>query len=51
MLFKTGPFAWNGIFTFWLAATAETAYFVTMFVVLRRAIANQEAEDADVLNR
>jgi hypothetical protein len=50
LFFKTGPFAWNGIFTFWLAASAETAYFLTMFVMLRRAIAQQEAEDADVIN-
>jgi hypothetical protein len=44
LFFKTGPFAWNGIFTFWLAATVFTIWLVTMFVMLRRAIAQQETE-------
>jgi hypothetical protein len=46
LFFKTGPFAWNGIFTFWLAATVFTIWLWTMFFVLRRAIAQQEAEQA-----
>jgi hypothetical protein len=44
LFFKTGPFAWNGIFTFWLAATVFTIWLVTMLVVLLRAIRQQEAE-------
>ena len=35
--FKTGPFAWNGVFVFWLALTAYCAFLVAMSVVCRRA--------------
>lgn len=35
--FKTGPFAWNGVFVFWLALTAYSAFLVAMSVVCRRA--------------
>ena len=48
LFFNTGPFAWNGILVFWLAATAETVWFVTMLVVLRRAIDQQQAEEANL---
>jgi hypothetical protein len=46
MFFKTGPFAFNGILTFWLAANVFTIWLVTMVVVARRAIAQQEREQA-----
>ena len=39
--FKHGAFAWNGLLTFWLALVVLGAWFVVMFVVLRRAIAEQ----------
>jgi len=35
--FKTGPFAWNGVFVFWLALTAYCAFLVAMSVVCRKA--------------
>lgn len=35
--FFSGPFAWNGIFVFWLALTAYAAFLVVMSVVTRRA--------------
>lgn len=35
--FKTGPFAWNGVFVFWLALTAYCVFLVAMSVVCRRA--------------
>jgi hypothetical protein len=50
LFFNTGPFAWNGVLVFWLAATAETIWFVTMLVVLRRAIDQQQAEEANFEN-
>jgi hypothetical protein len=42
--FKTGPFAWDGIFCFWLPLTVFSAWFAAMFVVLRQAILRQDAE-------
>jgi hypothetical protein len=45
LFFRTGPFAWNGILTFWLAAGAVTIWLVAMIVVLRRAIDQQVAEE------
>lgn len=35
--FKTGPFAWNGIFVFWLALTTYSVFLVVMSVVCRGA--------------
>lgn len=42
--FKTGPFAWNGIATLYLALAAVGVWFVAMIVCLLRAIAATEAE-------
>jgi hypothetical protein len=36
--FKSGPFAWNGIFAFWLAGTVFTVWFIGMTVTLLRAV-------------
>lgn len=38
--FKTGPFAWNGVFVFWLALTAYSVFLVAMSVACRRANAS-----------
>ncbi|MET0545382.1 MAG: hypothetical protein ABWZ40_03645 [Caulobacterales bacterium] len=38
IFFKTGPFAWNGIFVFWLPATVFGAWFVAMTMALLSAI-------------
>ncbi|WP_228032090.1 hypothetical protein [Mycolicibacterium sp. P9-22] len=35
--FFSGPFAWDGVFVFWLALTAYAAFLVVMTVVTRRA--------------
>jgi hypothetical protein len=42
--FKTGPFAWQGILTLWLAAVVFTVWLLAVLVVLLRAIRRQEEE-------
>jgi hypothetical protein len=44
LFFHHGPFAWNGIFTFWLAATVFGIWFVLMMICMLKAIAQQESE-------
>jgi hypothetical protein len=40
--FKTGPFAWSGVATLYLAFAVVGAWFIAMVVVLLRVIAEQE---------
>lgn len=42
VFFHTGPFAWNGAAVFWIPAAVFGAWFAAWFVVLRRAIADEE---------
>lgn len=42
--FKTGPFAWHGVFEFWLAAIVFFGWVVVMTVMVIRAIQSQEPE-------
>jgi hypothetical protein len=42
--FKSGPFAWNGLFVFWLPATVFTALFIVNTTFLIKAI-NSEARE------
>jgi hypothetical protein len=44
--FHTGAFAWNGFATFWIPANVFGAWFALWFVMLRRAIAGEAAEEA-----
>lgn len=37
-MFKTGPFAWNGLLTFWIPATAFFTWFIVMFFMMRKSI-------------
>ena len=37
-MFRTGPFAWNGLLAFWLAASAFFAWLITMTWLTLRAI-------------
>ena len=41
--FKDGPFAWHGIFQFWLAAVLFFGWFAVMSLALIRAIRNEPA--------
>jgi hypothetical protein len=38
--FHSGPFAWNGIFIFWLAFAAYAVFLIVMGLVLRQAVNN-----------
>jgi hypothetical protein len=40
-IFKTGPFAWQGIFVFWLALSAYAAWLLLMPWAIRRALLEQ----------
>jgi hypothetical protein len=42
--FKNGPFAWHGIFQFWLAATLFFGWFAVMSLALIKAIRNEPVE-------
>jgi hypothetical protein len=42
--FKTGPFAWNGLFCFWLPLSVFGIWFFVMFPYLRKAILSQAEE-------
>ncbi|HEX7826351.1 MAG TPA: hypothetical protein VF477_15725 [Mycobacterium sp.] len=44
--FHGGPFAWRGIFVFWLALTTYSIFLVVMGLTLRKAI--KESADFDV---
>lgn len=46
--FKTGPFAWNGLISFWLPFSLFWLWFVVMFAVLHRAI-RSDGRDADLV--
>ena len=42
---RTGPFAWDGLVSFWLKIGAFGVYLIVMFFVLRRAINRQALEE------
>lgn len=46
VFFKTGPFAWDGIFSWWLPATWFFIWFAAMTVLSTRAINAQHREGA-----
>jgi hypothetical protein len=45
--FKTGPFSWTGVLSFWFAALAFFIWALAMTVVLLRAISAQAADGPD----
>ena len=42
IFFKHGPFAWNGLFVFWIPLTVFGAWYVVMFVLLLQAIKKEK---------
>lgn len=43
--FKDGPFAWNGLLTFWLVASAFTTWLLVMAYLLLKAIDHERCEE------
>lgn len=41
--FKTGPFAWNGLFVWWIPFVVFFSWYVVMFVLMRGNILRQSA--------
>ena len=39
--FKTGPFAWDGLFVWWVPLIVFFIWYVAMFVLLRNAVKQQ----------
>lgn len=46
IVFTTGPFAWNGVFAFWIPLMVLGGWFFVMLVPLLRAIGQEEREEA-----
>jgi hypothetical protein len=46
-LAKDGPFAYNGVFAFWLPLTTAATWFAIMTVVTLRAISNEERKNTE----
>ena len=46
LLFKTGPFAWNGALAFYFPLIVFSAWESTLLFLMLKAIKHQEAEDA-----
>ncbi|MFW0787302.1 hypothetical protein AAFP35_22625 [Gordonia sp. CPCC 206044] len=44
-VFRTGPFAWDGVLTFWLRYCALALFVIVMFFVLRRTIIRQAIDE------
>jgi hypothetical protein len=47
VFFKQGPFAWPGLFTFWIPATVYFAWFIVMTVMTLKAINQEQTERAE----
>lgn len=45
VFFKTGPFAWNGLLSFWLAAALFGGWFLVMAIMLLK-VAGQDSEES-----
>ena len=46
--FHSGPFAWRGIFIFWLALTTYAIFLIVMGVMLSKVVKESELNDSAV---
>lgn len=44
VFFKAGPFAWNGLFSFWVPVMGFTIYFAALVPLMFRTVKRQEAD-------
>jgi len=42
--FKTGPFAWNGLFVWWVPFVVFFTWYIVMFIMLRGAIIRESKQ-------
>lgn len=47
LFFKDGPFAWNGVFVWWVPVTAFLVWFLPNFVMLLKAVNEDDGVPAD----
>jgi hypothetical protein len=47
MIFKVGPFAWDGLFPFWVPFGSYGPWIVALVYCLLRAIRQQAADEHD----
>jgi len=47
--FHSGPFAWSGVFAFWLAGTVFVIWFIVMTIMLLKAVNRQEREETRIV--
>lgn len=47
--FKSGPFAWNGLFALWIPLTNYCLWFITVFYLIRRDILLEKSSSASAV--
>jgi hypothetical protein len=48
-LFRSGPFSWNGLFTFWIPLPLFGVWTIVLAILLFKAITAQETDSAEAL--
>ena len=47
VFFKTGPFAWNGVLGFWVPLTVFCGWFISIFILMRRALVAEKHDTGE----
>ena len=48
VVFYSGPFAWNGSISFWVAVVVFSVWLGALIVILRNAAAAEPADEPDM---